>query len=259
MKAADFFYEHPIFRQDEFLEEVGARVLPYYLKTDRLLSIRRGLYAVIPPNQTAETLMLDSYLVAGNAAPDAVLAYHSALELHGVAYSVFGQLTYLTAQKNKPFEFQGSWFQAIRFPQALKNYPDFCIETIDRQRVKIKMTNLSRTFVDVLDRVELSGGWEEVCRSIRKIVVLNIEEVIQYCLQLGNASLAAKVGYFLEQREGAFAVSSEQLKPLLAAKPKGPQYVSRNSHEKCQLIKKWNLLMPISVINQSWEEPHVQI
>ncbi len=74
---------------------------------------------------------------------------------------------------------------------------------------------------------------------------------------LKNARLAAKVGYFLEQRQDAFAVEDKQLKPLLDAKPKTPQYLSKAKHENVQLIKKWNIFMPLYVINQSWEEPHV--
>ncbi len=89
-----------------------------------------------------------------------MLAYHTALELHGVAYSAFGQLTYVTSQKNKVFEFQGGWFQAVTSPLALG------VQVINRQGLDIQVTGLARTFVDVLDRVELSGGWEEVCRSI---------------------------------------------------------------------------------------------
>ena len=82
---------------------------------------------------------------------------------------------------------------------------------------------------------------------------------IEYCLLFANARLAAKVGYFLEQRQGAFAVSTMQLKPLLAAKPTVPQYLSTHPNEVCKLIKRWNLLMPISVIQRTWEEPHVNV
>ena|SRR3990167_84946 len=202
-----------------------------------------------------------SYLIAAKSASDSVLAYHTALELYGVAYSTFGQLTYFTKKKNKLFEFQGQWFRAVAHPLALKekNQTLRFVQTINRQGLDIHITNPARTFVDVLDRVELCSGFEEVYRAIRNMVVLNIDEVIEYCLLLVNACLAAKVGYFLEQRQGAFAVSKAQLKLLLAAKPKMPQYISKQRHEEFQLIKKWNLLMPSRVIRQVWEEPNVDI
>src|SRR3990167_5451687 len=269
MSIEQFFYEHPVFQHDEFSDwKLNQRAiqptsvnmaLSYYVKTGQIKQIRRKLYAVIPPNQTEASLSVDPYLITAKCAPDAILSYHAALELHGVAYSSFGKFTYTTSHKNKPFEFQGQWFQAVAPSIALQKKEKilFGIQSINRQGLDIQLTNLARTFVDVLDRIELCGGWEEVSRALSNMHVLNIDEVIEYCLLLENARLAAKVGYFLERRQGVFSVAEKQIKKLLDAKPTSPQYVSKRGHEKFQLIKKWNLFMPISVINQSWEEPHV--
>jgi predicted transcriptional regulator of viral defense system len=273
MGIEQFFYEHPVFSRSEFVcwrRESGditaqaiSVALHYYVKKGRIKLIQRELYAVVPPNQTPENLLVDSYLIAARATRNSssILAYHTALELHGVAYSSFGQLTYLTTQKNKPFEFQGNWFQPVLMPTRLqkKHRAMFGVQTINRQGMEINITNLARTFVDVIDRVELSGGWEEVCRSLSNMVAFNVDEAIEYCLLFDNARLAAKVGYFLEQRQGAFAVNSAQLQPLLAAKPTVPQYLSTHPDEACKLIKRWSLLMPISVIQRTWEEPHVNV
>src|SRR3990167_10528332 len=235
--------------------------LRYYIKAGQIKLIRRELYAVIPPNQTPEDVTIDPYLVAAKATEDAVLGYHSALELIGAAYSTFGQFTYITTQKSRPFEFKGQWFQSVAAPIALqKKEKAFShIEVINRQGVSIRVTNLARTFVDILNRVELCGGWEEVCRSIQNIAVLNIEEVVAYCLLLDNLRLNATVGYFLSLRKGAFLVSEDQLKPLLNAVPKIPQYASKKTNEKFHLVKPWNILLPVSVIQQSWEEPSANI
>ena len=149
-------------------------ILQYYLKTGRIARIRRELYASIPPGQTIDTCATDSYLIAAKSAPDSVLAYHTALELHGVAYSAFGQFTYLTKQKNKSFEFQGQWFQAVAEPLILKQKHKslFAIQTINRQGLNIQITNLARTYVDILDRVELCGGWEEISRATNNMVTI---------------------------------------------------------------------------------------
>ena len=133
------------------------------------------------------------------------------------------------------------------------------VEMINRQGITLRVTNAARTFVDVLDRIELCGGWEEVCRSIANLSVLDIDEVIHYCLMLENACLSAKVGYFLSQRRAAFSVNEKQLALLSATKPKMPQYASKRGQEPFQLIKQWNILLPVSVTHQSWEEPNVDI
>ena len=271
MTIEQFFYEHPVFRYEEFTlfklkhntthpTSVKA-ALAYYVRLGRIKIIRRKLYAVVPPNQSVDSLLIDPYLVAGKVTEDAIIGYHSALELLGVAYSSFGQLTYVTQQKSKPFDFDGHWYQSVAVPLALKKKQaiNICVNTINRQGIDIRVTNAARIFVDVLDRVELCGGWEEVYRSISNIVVLDIDQVIDYCLMLDNARLNAKVGYFLSQRQGAFTVTEQQLAPLLVEKPKVAQYIPGRAGEQYQLVNPWNIYLPLSVINQVWEEPDVEL
>lgn len=270
MKVEQFFYEHPVFRHEEFTHFKSTHgegdshnvkmALSYYVKHGRIKSIRRKLYAVVPPNQSVNNVLIDPYIIAGKVTEDAIIGYHSALELLGAAYSSFGQLTYITKQKSKPFEFDGYWYQSVLTPIILqKNQAsDVYVDVINRQGIDIKVTNSARTFVDALDRVELCGGWEEVCRSISSLAVLNVDQVVDYCLNLDNARLNAKVGYFLSQRQSAFAVTNEQLAPLLKRKPKAAQYISGTTGEKYELVKPWNIYLPLSVINQSWEEPDAE-
>ena len=270
MKLDQFLYEHPVFTYRDFkkwkakprrISDLSLHMmLYYYVKKSKLLLLRRGLYAVIHPGFTSKTLKVDSYLIAAKASDDSVLGYHTALELHGVTYSSFEQFTFLTQQKIKPFEIANQRYQPVSFPSILiKNKKNlFGTEIINRQGLDIKITNISRTFVDVLDRIDLSGGLEEVCRSIENIVILNIDMVIKYCLMLENARLAAKVGFFLERRKGVFAVTDKQLKALLAVKPCSPQYLSINLRNDCQYVKKWNLMIPKQLLNKTWEEPNVK-
>jgi predicted transcriptional regulator of viral defense system len=261
-----FFYLHPLFRYEEFAHwkiEKGTNnpksiqmALQYYVKTGRLLNIRRGLYAVLQPSENTDNVYIDPYLIAAKVTGSSVLAYHTALELHGVAYTVFDRFTFLMNQKIKPFKFQNHWFQATSVPSPLKKLNSFYeIEILNRQGLDIKVTTLERTFVDVLDRIESSGGWEEVVRSISKAVVLDADRVVEYCLKLNNKILAAKVGFFLEQRQEAFAIKETLLKQLLKNKPSSPQSLVR-SNESGQFIKKWNLVMPIHVVKQAWNEPN---
>jgi predicted transcriptional regulator of viral defense system len=270
MAIEQFFYEHPVFRYEEFAAWKSlnhnikaasiASALRYYIKTGKIISIRRNLYGVVPPNQSADTITIDPFLIAAKATTDAVIGYHSALELLGVAYSSFGQFTYITEQKSKPFEFQGQWFQSVAPPIALKNVtPATNINIINRQGLELRTTTSARTFVDVLDRIDLCGGWEEVYRSIANIAIVSIDEIIEYCLMLNNACLVAKVGYFLSIRQGALSISDETLQPLLKAKPNRPIYASKRKREKFHLVKQWNILLPESVIYQTWEEPYADI
>src|SRR4051812_17282822 len=118
MKPIDYFATHPVFRFEDFASvhregralklAASKAVLQQHLRAGHLLHVRRGLYAVVPRGVSAQNLQLDLFLLASRLAPDAVIAYHAALELHGRAHSLSRRITYLTCTRAKPFEFRGT-------------------------------------------------------------------------------------------------------------------------------------------------------
>ena len=98
-KLNDFFFTHPVFTTEEltsFLAKRGSRnpwtrksLLAHHQKQGRILRVRRGLYLAVPPGVDINSCPIDPFLIASKMAADAVLAYHTALEFHGKAYSVF--------------------------------------------------------------------------------------------------------------------------------------------------------------------------
>ena len=42
----------------------------------------------------------------------------------------------------------------------------------------IKITSLERSIVDILDRPDLGGGWEEVWRSLDNVTLFDVNKII---------------------------------------------------------------------------------
>ncbi len=124
------------------------------------LDCRLGLYAV---QGAGGESTVDPYLVAAKLAPDSVLAYHTALELHGNAYSVHHQSLICTRHRVRPLSVNDHRYMALPPPKALRDrrQEDIGVETVDRSGLDVRVTRLERTLVDVLDRPDLGGGWEE--------------------------------------------------------------------------------------------------
>jgi predicted transcriptional regulator of viral defense system len=266
MKTTTFFATHPVFTYDEFADSAGAHgsgnvntltaVMRRYTRAGQITRIRRGLYVTVPPGQTPETTEPDPYLVASRLAPDAVLAYHTALQFRGRAYSAFNTFTYLTAEKTRPLSFKGSLYKATPHPRQLvaKAQEGSGVEKAEVAGLELRVTSLERTLVDVLDRPDLSGGWEEVWRSLESVEYFHLDRVMDYALLLGNATTVAKVGFFLEQHADTLMVGSEHLERLKAAIPRQRRYVGR-SRGQGRLVDSWNLIVPLDILNRSWEEP----
>ena len=175
-----------------------------------------------------------------------------------MAYSIFEQLTFSTAYRSKSFDYQTQNFRSITLPQVLvkQGRGNQYVDQIKHQGVLVRVTSLERTVVDVLDRPELSGGWEEIWRSLDHLLQFDCQKLIDYTLLLQNATTVAKVGYFLEQRPKHLEIDSKYIKKLLPYIPKQPHYMDRSRNGKGGLFNKWHLIVPIEIIKRSWEEPY---
>jgi predicted transcriptional regulator of viral defense system len=269
MDILSFFDQNPVFTHDEFVRFLVSQgtinlrtqrgILAYHLKKQHIVRVRRGLFGSIPISfwNSAQTYPIDPYLIAGRITEDAVLAYHTAFDFHGLSYSVYNRFTFMSQQKIRPFAYQSS-FICLAFPQKLieQSKTDFEVTTVDRQGLNIKITSLERTLVDVLDRPNYAGGWEEIWRSAAHIPILNLKKVIEYAFLLNNATTIAKLGFFLEQHKEIFTVDDHILTTLEEKIPSSIHYLERNKRESGKLIKRWNLVVPHSVIERTWEEPN---
>ncbi len=166
-------------------------------------------------------------------------------------------MTFLSQQKIRPFTFQQTEFICLPFPKALINKNRTSIECIiaDREGLTIKVTSLERTIVDALDRPEYAGGWEEIWRSAENIFILNFNKMVEYAIQLDNATTIAKLGFFFEQHKEYFHVDDKTLKTLQSKKPSSIHYLERTKRESGKFIQRWNLVVPNRIIERAWEEP----
>ena len=130
----------------------------------------------------------------------------------------------------------------------------FGVTRHNRSGVELRVTNHERTLVDVLDRPDLTGTWEEIWSSLESVEFFNLEQVIEYTRLLDNATTAAKVGFFLEQRREPLMVEEAHLDALCKLCPQQPHYLTRSRPKGCQLVKGWNLMVPTEILNRSWGE-----
>jgi len=262
MKLDRFFVKHPVFTVEELDEYLGKEnrtrdsLLAYHRRYGRIISIRRGLYAVVPPGSSPESAPVDPYLLASKMTTDATLGYHTALEFHGKAYSVFNKIYYLCGRNSQPLLFRSYEFISVLVPKALRGHPSelFGLKQYERSGVAIRATNLERTLVDVMDRPDISGSWEEIWRSLESVEYFKLDDVVEYALLLGNATTASKVGFFLDQHRSERNVNDAQLDRLRTLRPRQPHYLDRNNRKGGQLVAAWNLVVPDVVINRTWAE-----
>jgi predicted transcriptional regulator of viral defense system len=260
MSVKDYFATHPVFRRDEFDEYkknnshwTRKNLLAHYCRQGRLRLVRRGLYAVVPYGVDSQNFRVDPYLLAFKSANDAFLSFHTALEVFGKSYSVFQRYSYGSIRAFHPFELDGCSYESTSIPKALieAEQPYFAVKTIERDGLDVRVSTLERTLVDLLDRPNLGGGWEEIYRSLESVEYFDLDMVVEYVHLLGKKTTAAKVGYYLQQHAEELMVEDSHLKELRKLCPKHAFYLERGGSGV--VVRDWNLVVPQWIAERSWD------
>ena len=264
MRSLDFFEKHPVFTHQEFVEVHTAQgrsphtsnnLLAKHVAAGRLLRVRRGLYATVPRGVVPGQVSVDPYLLASKLTDDAVIAYHAALQFYGKAYTVWHRFHYLTRGRTRPFSFRDMEFVPVQAPAAVRSLPALGGGVVDERHGGgiVRVGNLERTLVDVLDAPDRGGGWEEIWRSLEMVEFFDVDAVIEYALKLQSQLTVARVGFFLEQHREALFVEEKHLEVLREHTPAQPRYLSP-IRESGRLVSGWNLIVPERVMERAWQE-----
>ncbi len=252
MKPELFLATHNLFTREELAAVLRQRRrkettvdsnLARWTRQGRIARVKKGVFIRLDTSEGEHRRPPDFVALASRMAPDAAVAYHTALEAHGFAQTIFEQLTFVTWTKTKPMSFQGRRFVPVR-PRAplLAERGERWIEKVERAGVEIRVTSLERTVTDVLDRPALAGGVEEVWRSLSSVPALDPNSLEEYVQLLGSRTLAAKVGFFLDTHREDLVVPDALLERLRAGIPRSPVFMDRS--RKGRLVTRWSLIVP---------------
>lgn len=217
-------------------------------KTGKVAKVRSGLYV----SQTGkfQGMTADPYRIASVFCKDVVFAYHSALELHGLAHTLTKQLQFMTSKEFTSFEFKGAAYKGLPVREDVLSE-----ELYARAFGSIRTTTREQTFVDSFTKVGLAGGIEEVIRSFAGLPYLDIDVVLA-CLGDLPRSVAARVGWYLDMNKERWHVSDEMLVVLEQTLPKKASYKLDPTYKKFEgYSAKWHLSLPASATEiNDWME-----
>lgn len=247
MTPDQFLASHRVFTRTELLAAdprrsaaTVDRTLTRWRAEGRIEPVKRGLYVRLEPGGGS---LPDFALLAARMAPDAAAAWHTALEVHGCAQSLFERFTFVTWSNVKALTWRGRRFAPIRPSAALaEDSGEPWIEVHERDRQTLRVTSIERTIVDVLDRPQLAGGIEEVWRSLAAVPAIDPAALLAYLQRLSSAKLAARVGYYLDTRREELAVPGSTLEALQHMLPSQPVFMDRRLGGR--LDTRWRVYVP---------------
>ncbi|MBN1628418.1 MAG: hypothetical protein JW990_01520 [Thermoleophilia bacterium] len=224
---------------------VSYRHLAYFARSGRVKRVRNALYAVVPPGVAAATYAPDPYLVAAAAGHGAPLAYHTALELLGVAHSVFRTKTVLSPRRSSSFAFGDYRVDFVPPPKALVRSAnlDLGLASVTYGATTLTITGRERSLVDCLTQPARAGGLEEVLNSVTGFGVVELTGMESYLRALRLRRAWAVTGYFLENQQTRLFVPDDVLARWEGESPRSRQYWLPGQRGGF-LAKRWNLVVP---------------
>ena len=247
----EFFAAHPVFSLEEAttaLNPPGGRKGMVERLKGRLKLVARGIYAVVPPELKLAQFNPDPFLTAVAIRVDSVFSHHSALELLGVAHSVWNKVTLYTEKRRRPLRLNGTILCFMEDPGAMRSISsrDFGTRRIERRGKILTATGPERTLVEGFRRPALAGGLEELVLSAGGFFTIDLDLLEEVLNRYDIANLWAASGWFLERFQASFYVPDETLRRMERRKPRSPQYLERG-HRGGWLASRWNLILPNSL------------
>ena len=217
------------------------------LAQGKLVRVARGIYAAI--NVYSETfldnprILPNKYLVASKLRDDYYLAYHTALELHGCAYSVTNDSYVAVTERGK---FRPFSHDLLRFMCVVSR--DVSTEVMVRRVAghDVRVSSPSRTFVECVRRPDICGGLEEVLKSLDGLRGVTTQGLDASMGVYGYDILYRSVGFFLElmKRESPFydGITPHYIESIRSRTGALPRYLLDGVGS--ELDERWKLYVP---------------
>jgi predicted transcriptional regulator of viral defense system len=256
--SAPFFSETPVFDRAQYAAALGraasdkvvTAMLAQHLKAGNIRRIARGVFASVPKHADAATWSVDRFLAASRLRPGGVIAYHSALELLGYAYSESHDLQ--VAAPGQPGGLKTADF-TCRFITPSAVYGPDDLQTVDRLGQAITATTLECTIADLFDRPDLVGDVEELMNSLDLVTRLDARRLTARLRALGNATAAGAAGWWLEHNAVRLGVSDAAIALLRPLAPKQNRYALGAATGTGRLAAGWRVILPDAVLAPGFE------
>jgi predicted transcriptional regulator of viral defense system len=256
--SAPFFSAKPVFDRAEYAAAVGRRpndrvvtaMLTQHLQAGNIRRIARGVFASVPKHADAGTWSVDRFLAASRLRRGGVVAYHSALELHGCAYTDGHEVQVIASGEPGVL---GTADFPCRFVKPPRGFASPDVAVVDRLGLEVDVTTIERTIADLFDRHDLAGGAEELFNSLDLVARVDAATLVGYARMLGNAAAAGALGYWLEREKNRLGVPDTALEALRKLAPAQARYALGTKSGAGKAARGWNVILPADVVERRFE------
>jgi len=185
------FLSQSIFSISEVKKEISDSSSCFYTlkklcENNIIKKIKGGLYATVNP--ITGDIMANKYELSTAMVKNGILGYHSALEYYGLHNQMFCEIQIIVPERCVKQEYE--WYT---FNFYLDDYNEGIIERY--QNSLIRVTDLERTIVNCVDRLDLAGGIEELFSALSLLNYFDERKILKYLEYYNKKFLYKKMGF----------------------------------------------------------------
>jgi hypothetical protein len=201
--------------------------------------VHKNILSRIERGKYCRTNFRDEKVIGCFLVPDGVIAYWSALNMHGLTEQISNTIYIQTARSKKSKTVFGVNYQFVKIKETKRAG----VSTAGFGNHKYSITNKEKTLIDCFDLPQYSGGYSELIRAFGQSE-LNQDKMIEYCQAIDNISVVKRLAFLAE------LLQKPRMKRFLsyAEKNVNPRYVLIDplGAEKGAFNSKWKLRLNIS-------------
>lgn len=216
------------------------RLLAHLATRGWLARVRRGLYVTVPLGATTPAeWRADPWAVAARSFNPCYVSGWSACEHWELTEQIFRDVAVVTSApvRQNQVVIQGTHYHLMHRPAARI----FGTKSVWRDHVQIRISDPTRTVVDILDVPRLGGGIRHVADVLNVYfggAHRNDRLLVEYAKKLGNRTVFKRLGFLLEALE---IDASDLIAKCFAMRSSGLTSLDPTMNRRGRLSKRWNL------------------
>lgn len=219
----------------------AAKTLARWAQQGWLRRVRRGLYAAVPlAISSADRVIEDEWVLVPRIFGSAYVGGASAAHHWDLTEQLFRTVFVFTTQSVRRTD---QTIHGVRFSvHHIRNDLLFGTRPLWRGRVKIQISDIHRTVIDILSDPDIGGGARHVADCLTAYLRradADAERLIDYADRLGNGAVFKRLGFLTERIQGPSDLVEACVQRLTKGNAKlDPALPSP------RLIRRWRLWVP---------------
>ncbi|PCI91081.1 hypothetical protein COB11_08685 [Candidatus Aerophobetes bacterium] len=176
------------------------RLLQYWVKNGWLHRVRRGLYQPVPLEaSTSKIAIEDLWVVAQELFSPCYIGGWSAIEFWNLTEQIFQTVLVVTSRRFSRKNFEVSKNRYILKKKSEEHF--FGLKNIWRNKVRVRVSDPSRTIIDLLNDPSLVGGMRQVIDFFKEYLKSDhksLGKLLEYGDKMKNRTIFKRLGFILE-------------------------------------------------------------